>query len=283
MKKLAALMLALSMILILGACGLIKEKNPQLVDDSIEYEKSEGQLVKESHFNPNGLNFLTIEYEYDGFGNIVKETEYGENHALSRSTEYNYDGNGLLIKTTGFTAVDAENLEESYHIDCQYNDGGQLIREDRMSAEGEYESITEYEYDADGKLSIEKIFEGSSTLVAQYEYSYDDAGNDVECVRKDLLEELFITEKCSFDDKGRLTEKTVTDMSGNVIERTEKEYDEYGNEIRCTVYGDDGLIRSETVNEYSFDKWGNTVSCKTSDADGNAANRIEYSWSYAKG
>ncbi len=285
MKKLVCLALALMVILSLCACGDKTASEPEPTPEPTEelhiYTADEGVLIREVWYNPNGLKFNTIIYEYDGYGEIIKELTFGINNAPVSYKEYTRDENGRITAMTSCVASDAENYTEEYKVFYEYGDSGLKLKETRKIGDA-VASVTAYEYDAD-KLVREKHFEGESELIAEYAYEYDTAERMSTCIRTDYMEGGSVKDTYTYDAEGRLIGKMSNDEAGNVISRTEYTYDDKGNETKCSVYTAAGEPVSITKNEYSYDTPGNIIKCVRTQTDGAQGSTIEYVWKYSKG
>lgn len=285
MKKPVSLALTLMLTLSLCACGGRETPEPDPTAEPTEelhiYTAEEGTLIREVWYNPNGLKFNTVIYEYDGFGEVVKELTFGINNAPVSYKEYTRDSDGRVSVMTSYVAEDAENYSEEYRVLYEYGETGLKLSETSKVGDT-VASVTAYEYE-DEKLVREKHYEGSSELIAEYAYEYDAAGAMISCTRQDYIEGGSTRDAYTYDAEGRLLGKISYDESGSVISRTEYTYDDRGNETKCSVYTSGGELVSSTKNEYSYDEPGNITKCVRTQTDGAQGTTIEYIWEYSKG
>ena len=133
MKKLVSLALTLMLALSLCACGGGETREPDPTAEPTEelhiYTAEEGTLIREVWYNPNGLKFNTVIYEYDGFGEVVKELTFGINNAPVSYKEYTRDSDGRVSVMTSYVAEDAENYSEEYRVLYEYGETGLKLSE----------------------------------------------------------------------------------------------------------------------------------------------------------
>ena len=288
MKKCVYILLTLAMLLSLCACGSKApaenepEETPQETLPPVEYDRDEGRLVKEVSTNTNGLKFLTVFYDYDGRGRITKEMHMGINDAPEGYYTNEYDENGNLKTRISYVALGPEEYEEEYTVTYEYNDEGMFISETSVS-EGKVLAITKYEYNAEGQCVSEKHYQGESFLSAEYTYGYDGKGRKANCVRIDYMEDETVENRYTYDQSDKLITDLKCDGDGNVLERIEYTYDDFGNELKRTVFGNSGVMISFTKNEYTYDDAGNFTKCVSTDSEGDNVSTTEYTWAYSKG
>lgn len=284
MKKIASLSLTLLLVLTLCACGNNETAEPDPTPEPTEelhiYTAEEGTLIREVWYNPNGLKFNTVIYEYDGYGQVIKELTFGINNAPVSYKEYTRDAGGAVSSMTSYVAEDAENYSEEYKVLYEYGETGLKLNETRKVGDVTA-SVTAYEYEGE-KLTSEKHYEGESELIAEYTYEYDDKGNMISCTRQDYMEGESTRDAYTYDADGRLIGK-ISYNGDEITSRTEYTYDDKGNETKCSVYTSGGELVSSTKNEYSYDEPGNITKCVRTQTDGAQGTTIEYIWEYSKG
>lgn len=282
MKKLLCLILTLVIsMLLIGCSGNSKEPAPTDEPEVDIYTKEDGVLKREVYYNPNGLNFSTIIYEYDGAGRVAKELSFGINKAPESYRSFEYDADGRCVEEVNYLAKNADEYTEDFRIAFSYDEAGQLVKEVR-SIGSAIAAVTTYEY-AEDKLVTEKHFEGESELIAEYTYEYDDNGKRSVCKRNDCMEGIKTENRYTYDADGRLIADLLCDEAGEVVNRTEYTYDANGNEIKCSVFTVGGELISSTKNEYMYDDPGNIIKVVRTQTDGAQGTTIEYVWEYSKG
>ena len=105
------------------------------------------------------------------------------------------------------------------------------------------------------------IVDTSGTVIAGYEYTYDDLGR--------ILSEIHLAKNIkydyTYDSLSRVTKRTLTNLSGNTTSEEVYAYDNAGNITSCTV--------SNGANTFVYDQNNRLISCNgqavTYDMDGN--------------
>lgn len=282
MKKLLCLILSLVLALCLFGCSGRNNEPVETEEPEVNiYTKDDGTLKREVYYNPDGLNFSTVIYEYDGSGRVVKELTFGINKAPESSRSFEYDANGNCIEEIDYLAKNADEYTESFRIAFTYNEAGLLVKEVRTVGSA-IAAVTTYDY-TDGLLTAEKHYEGESELIAEYSYQYDENGNKSVCIRNDYMEGIKTENRYTYDANGQLIADLLCDEAGEVVNRTEYTYDANGNEIKCSVFTVGGELISSTKNEYSYDDPGNIIKVVRTQTDGAQGTTIEYVWEYSKG
>lgn len=287
-KKIISLVLALMLVVALCACG--DKKTSDDIEDPEEtivlppesYDKEDGKLYREVYYNANGLKYSSIIYGYDGAGRIANEIELGENDAPVSKSTFEYNDDGLKTAMLVYNADGPEEYSFAYRVDYEYDENGNLTREQRTENEI-VTAVTVNTYNDSGKLIKEEQYEGEEFLLCAYEYELDEAGNAVKCIRHDYLEGTDVEDRYTYDDKCQLISTVTCDAEGNAQSRTEYSYDENGNEIKCSVYDSQGGLQSSTSNEYKYDDYGNIAKNVCTHSDGTPGTTIKYTWQYTKG
>ncbi len=229
----------------------------------------------------------TTSFAYDGRGNLTQQID-----ALGNITTYNYDSSGNLTATTdpeGNTTQHAYDGAGNRTLTVVLDAGGHELRRTSFTYDtagnqtsqsltrtvhdidgnpaGTEELVTEFEYDAEGRL-IRTIHQNGSTTQTEYddagleirnidelgritEHVYDSRGNRIRTIHEDATFTEWI-----YDAEGRVTSESLHDADSSVIETTAYEYDPLGRRtaaIRAT--GTDAAAREETV----YDALGRTV------------------------
>lgn len=288
MKRLIYILLALALVFSLCACGKTApaedepEATPEATLPPVVYDRDEGRLIKEISTNSDGLKYLTMLYDYNGRGQITKEMQLGVNDAPVGYYTNEYDENGTLKLRVSYVALGPEEFTEEYRVEYAYGETGLLLSETSTS-EGQILAVTKYEYDEAGLCISEKHYQGESFLAAEYTYGYDGMGRKTNCVRVDNMEGETIENRYTYDSESRLITDLKCDADGSVIERIEYTYDDFGNTLKRSVFGGNGVLNSFIRYEYTYDDAGNYVKCVSTDSEGGNVTTTEYTWAYSKG
>jgi antitoxin component YwqK of YwqJK toxin-antitoxin module len=109
------------------------------------------------------------------------------------------------------------------------------------------------EYDKNGNLIKKGIYYSNKNL-AEYEFvhtfSYDDKGNHIETIEKNLKGEVKSIDKYKIE-KGLITESVEYNPNGEITNKTIFKYDNYGNWIEVVFYDESGKIKSKRTRKFN--------------------------------
>ncbi|MHC1684224.1 MAG: RHS repeat-associated core domain-containing protein [Clostridiaceae bacterium] len=245
---------------------LIKTTLPLGMTSTTEYD-AEGNVKKTTDFNGN-----SEEYKYDNQNRVIEKT-----NSNGDVDKYEYTSSGQIKSVTDKTGVTSfeystsnilkkKTTPEGTIFDYNYDQSSNLIE-----IKTQYGS-TKYEYDLMRRLTKVTDNEGKVT-----EYKYDANGNRINKINSNG-----INTEYKYDQLNRLTEETVKDSSGKIIDGYKLTLGKTGNrtkveEVNGSVnsYEYDSLYRlvkenlvdsqgSSKVIEYSYDAVGNRLT-KTED------------------
>ncbi len=166
------------------------------------------QLIRTevTSYASDGTEHITVHmYIYDEGGRVTRKDDLAKGEIRSRF-EYEYDKRGNKTAERYYIFSPSEDtLKLSYQIGYQYDEKGNLIREDQENGRNEYT------YNKKGQLTKTEIFYGESTVPSKrYTYTYTDFG-------------LLKTEKADtlhYDDIVNSVKTTYTyDSYGSLIEK----------------------------------------------------------------
>lgn len=158
-----------------------------------------------------------IQYTYDAAGNLTQLT-----YPDGKSVHYEYDAANQLVKVTDWS---------SRNTNYEYDDNGRLIKTARPN--GSVQTLT---YDDNGQLLQQKDIDKDANIIAQYDFTYDQAGN--------VLTETSSVEPQPF----KVSDTTMTYSNGNRLATFNGEKVEYDADGNMTL----GPIGS-TMGAYTFD------------------------------
>ena len=250
MKKLLVLLLMLSMLFALSACGGDNdaESSKDNTQSSAQSDNEALTLIEEGKYkeayellvNKNDdeskklLEKFTVKYEkaeitgsnenytyemkYDKYGNMTsyvihRETE-DETYNATYKYEYVYDDKGNIVKETVYTT-------EEFVLD------GETSKYDQTF-------VREYRYNEKGVL----VYQNEDGVIMEYDDYGNMTNNDGWVIIND------------YDDSGRLTRTTAQENGSYSL----YEYDSLGNKIKVTQYDAYGVLQGNT--EYEYDKNG---------------------------
>ena len=136
----------------------------------------------------------------------------------------------------------------------------------------------ECEFDGNGNIISQKIYDSGGALLdwREYEYEYDENCNILLYIRYDNILSERIRREYEYDMNGNILRDSLYDNDENLSNRREYEYDMNGNMLRDSVYDRDRNLSYSFKYEYEYDAEGN-IRCKQMyDSDGNLDYRVEY-------
>lgn len=260
MKKLFAMLLCLSLLLALGACGEDEVDNPDIPQPGDDSQISGIQPLWEDDGPKNDVHVLVetvykdleagteskMAVEIDEKGQILKGfNDADDDYVLQAEMEFDANGFPAAINVT----MDGElwdrvtliwdpqgnlvkkDFAEHNDQDCEYT----YNRMNMVVKEGTADNYYEYVYDADGFVASQRQYrDGVVREVREYSYAY---GLVTECKKNNF------------------------DSNGNLYSTTLETYDQYGNQtLSRTTYQDKTQAVSDTHYEYTYDEKGNMLS-----------------------
>ncbi len=256
--------------------------------------------------------YLEQYYDYDDFGRLerissdtngdgtMEEIRVFEYDDLGR-VQYSRRIGGLEIRQTpvGGGFEDVAEYHEDHTQEYQYNDLGQIVRSQEvansMDRDGDTSVYKEYEWDDQGRLSIERVDLGDfsfpplnpgnppvqSAFELEYRYSYDDEGrvtgredfaaNPITGMLGQITAVSF-----EYDDLGRLVKRVEVDqVAAGSPTRTYLFSDELGfvfsesnSDVRAVAYVEDSGTADGTADRLVFEHAGSkTVESSAIDAE----------------
>jgi len=258
MKKLFAMLLCLSLMLALAACGEVEEDNPDIPQPGDDLTSGVQPLWEDD--GPKSDVYTLVETVYK---NLVAGTEgkmaieldekgqilsgintADDDYEVKAEMEFDVNGFPAVITVT----IDGEpwdrvaltwdpegnlmkkDYAEHNDQDCEYT----YNRVGAVLTEGTAGNYFEYVYEADGFVASQRQYrDGVLREIRDYKYAY---GLVTEC------------------------KKTSFDSNGNLYSTTMETYDQYGNmTLSRTTYQDETKAASETHYEYTYDEKGNML------------------------
>ena len=180
------------------------------------YDSNYGKLLSETSTNDTSRSFT-----YDGYGRPITETEHADSTNWLRRT-YTY-GAGSNIASINYTTQDGSITTESYGYTNGYNTSTSATRNENTSFNvftltsentlGQPTVATTgnvaraYSYTSTGIPSRRRIYDSSSALIQDFEYSYDSATGNMAWRKDNVLE---MREDFYYDGLNRLITATQT-------------------------------------------------------------------------
>ncbi len=166
--------------------------------------------------------WVVTEYEYNFLGRRTAVIEDAEGEALR--TEYEYNSQNEVIKTT---------YPQGSWLECEYDGRGFMVRQKSGYGQGTERveaAVTNYEHNADGDLVEQTGPDGTVTY-----REYNNLGQLIRLTSGNRVIDYVR------DGAGNVVSESYTDSdSGDVVSRTETEYDRRGREFRVRKFLDTG-------------------------------------------
>lgn len=202
-----------------------------------------GRLLEVSKQDAQGEKEVVVACTYDAQGNCLSYKNTLEN--IDRT--YDSQGNLLTDRTSSFTTV------------YTYNEAGQCIQQERLTADGNRISLSRYTYDARGNLLCDTL-ERDGSVFCETRHTYDE--NDRHLTQTYYRNGVISPEGPSYiweyDAQGNLLMEQLSygELPGRRMEYT---YDANGNKLSACQYNSDG---SSFQYYYTYDENGNLVHTK---------------------
>ena len=199
-----------------------------------------------------------------------KHSVFFEDGTLDEFTESSWNRNDFLYNTERFSASGAM-LEQ---VEFQYNDRNDITTKLTRDVEMRLKNRVVYQYQND-RLWRESLADNRGRIVSQFEYSYDNAGNQTSRIIKNRQGNTLAETLYEFDGQRRIISSHTRDSGENLISYTLYTYDSQGNltsqqvfdnegrptsvissvfqngrEVRNEIKGADGTVRMRISNEY---------------------------------
>lgn len=166
----------------------------------------------------------------DARGELVKETRMVYDAQGNRSAELAAWGDGTFENVSLYEYDESRKLRRGLHYNAV-----QVVNRNL------------YVYDAGGRLVQERL---------ERNYWYDAAGHQmVTTDRLDVGHDVAIT----YDDRGHVQQKVVSDLRGKKQGHSEFRYDEHGSQIEERSYDAGGRLTDRKTYRYEYDTVGNWI------------------------
>lgn len=236
-----------------------------------EYNEN-GQIIKESRFEPDGtLNTLTLN-TYNERGELVQAEQYDQDDILLQKTVNKYDENHRLAAETNYYGDATEEYVTKYFYDdkdqlvnqavflngkldfvekaIEYQDGRQVkvIENDDY---GQTLYVHQYEYNEKGQVAVYTRDEVQNKDRRTYEFTYNERGDRVKDLIYNFDMKLIAKVLRSYDAEGHQTEIVEEDLDS--YHRIVMQY-EGDLVVKNIVYNKEGVITGWA--EYEYDDNG---------------------------
>jgi RHS repeat-associated protein len=175
-------------------------------------------------------------YTYDAAGQLI-DLQHRNTTSVLADYGYSYDADGRLIATTSSDGSSAYSYDEIDQL---------------TGATHSYQTNEDYSYDENGNRTNAGYQTGANNQLLSdgvYNYSYDKEGNRTKRTNIATGE---VTDYI-WDYRNRLTQVTVKNAAGTVIEQVQYSYDLYDRRIAQTVDPDGAGATLSTTERYVYD------------------------------
>jgi YD repeat-containing protein len=237
-----------------------------LIRSGAQDEVSE-YLILESNFNEQGL--------------LLEEKKYFDDQEIEEHHTYSYDEKGQLV--LHIISIPSDGIEERFvtvrndkgspveitklygeedgeKVIYNYNSNDLIVGVEHYDADSEHESSEVIEYDSSNRptqKTIENHLEKSKQF---FEFVYDESGNLIEQIEKDIDRKLVAHVFIKYDDKNREVETIQKNEAGKVISKTNFSYNEanqlterftvaYYTRVTNFEYDESGRLTEESVSD----------------------------------
>lgn len=264
MKRIITIIIA--MLLLLSGCNSTQSNQTEIANEETEQRLSDqtdtpSELVTELPTELTKIKktvetwtggtidgYLSLLEEYDENGKIIKRINYHKDNSISSSVEWIRE-NDSFSNTVTENEKDSEG-EITFTTIYKYDASGNLIElihddpEERIMTTT-YRTIKEY--DSDGKISKETVYDKNGNISYSYEYEYDSQGNLIKSLRNGKIDDEW---KYEYNESGQIVEKwkkITQDSEFKLIEAYS--YTPEGYMKQKIKYNSDGLSVTYTYNE----------------------------------
>lgn len=216
---------------------------------TMQYDEENHLLCQGNIYGEGSPEYLT-KFTYEN-GLLTRQDSYNEDEFDYTEKAFAYDAEGRLIKETDY----ADDGEELYIIENQYNEQSQLSQVVRHEIAAKDRRTYLFEYDERGNKTKDLIYNFNEELIAKIYHTFNNDNLPVEIESEDLDR----YQKLTYTYEGKLPiEEQLTDKEGNILARTQYQYNSYGDLLKTTRYIRDEVnnnelrILSETLYEREY-------------------------------
>lgn len=177
------------------------DSNGDFYDKRVDEYDSNGEIIKESYFDPTGQISSYKTYKYDNLNQLVEEQSYDEYGMYKEGTMYKYDENRNKTEELFFHSNEAKDKYNYQRTEFKYNSDGKLVEEKNLNSDSETLSVITYSYN-------------SSTQISEREEVNINRSNQLSAENRNFYEKIFAI-------RGKINKDIFTkyDQKGNWIEQ----------------------------------------------------------------
>ena len=254
-------------------------------------EADPGKKMTIVEYNEAGHIIHNIDYDFVGSGDILEEETYEydasgkktkaieSSFGTTTTTLYTYNDAGHTVKEEWST-----NKGDAGSYDIEQNEQGKPVKLILKDKDGTVVNtiVYEYEFNAEGKVTMEKRkeidAEGTETLDYHVTKAYNEMGKlSKENIHDHKTGEVITSETFTYDERGNEIENKEFDHDGKMIQRLTSEYNDYGELTKDEAFDSEGTRDFWT--EYTYDENGSEISRMANDQYGDKSGEkvtVEY-------
>ncbi len=149
-----------------------------ILDKTIRIYDNDGNIVRYESYNGDTLSGYSIP-QYDSNGYCIQYEEYNADGQLISVTKHEVDNQGNDLKTEFYSVNPDQSLELREYHQSEYDSNGNLIRNSIYDGDGQLYGSSTREYDSNGNLIQVNSYDSDGQLVRYLIYKYDEAGNRI--------------------------------------------------------------------------------------------------------
>jgi YD repeat-containing protein len=213
-----------------------------------EYDEN-GNEIKEVTYTEDGDFEQMFTYQYNSKKLIVEEKLYFTEDEVTDIKNYEYNDKDQVIKKT------VHYLDESFDVtNYSYDDNGNLISKITIDSDDYTESKETFKYSGE-KLVYHAKFDGDDNLIAEFKYTQNEKGLDIEQEKWEVYDEKRTKFVIDYDEKGNKTKILTYNSEGHLKHKSLYEYNE--NNLVLKVVDEDEF-NNNTIS-YEYDEKGNAI------------------------
>lgn len=214
----------------------------------------DGRIRQRETYDGGGRLLFNIAYHYRSSGPLRKMIARDEAGEIQWTQEFRHR-NDTLLQESLFGSDGTLEFTELYEYDAD----GKLVEQARYTGGGIPQWRTVYEYDTESRKTTWTMQYSDGRVLKQGVEERNSEGLIAREILRDEVEQTFQEVQIRYDNRGRVTERRISDAEG-VLQAVERlRYDGRDNIVEEVVERFDGTLIRHTVNDYRYDRHGNWI------------------------
>ncbi len=247
MKKITSLLLVLFSLVLFAQQDPIHLKDENLKGAIQSYEKK-------TYIVTPSTGELVQKYDekksFDTSGNLIGIATFGNDTKLDSKTVYKYEA-GHLVSKIVYNSAGKEDKITQYEYDAE----NRLTSQKKYNSAGQLQYQTRYFYNSKGQMLSEHKLIPSINYTLKEAYQYDANNYVIEIAKKARIGTTKVT--FSYNDMGKVAKKSDYNAMGELYSVIQYEYNQYGDKTGLKKYDADGKLTYFETYQYLYDKQGN--------------------------